>query len=44
MFFDEEGVKVFTLKNCLNRFLVKNLYLLKVPNCWKNPARKPDNC
>jgi len=23
--FDEEGVKVFILKNCWNRFLVRNL-------------------
>jgi len=27
--FDEEGVKVFIVKNCWNRFLVRNLLSVK---------------
>jgi len=27
--FDEKGVKIFILKNCWNRFMVRNLLLAK---------------
>jgi len=29
IFFDEEGLKIFILKNCWNRCLVRNLLLAK---------------
>jgi len=32
--FDEEGVQVFILKNCWNKFLVRNLLPLNLPNGW----------
>jgi len=34
IFFDEEDVKVFVLKNCWTRFWSGICYLLNLPNGW----------
>jgi len=34
LYFDEEGISVLILKNCWNRFLVRNFLSLILPNGW----------
>jgi len=40
----DEGVKIFILKNCWNRFLVRNVLPASLPNVWWNPVRKSAKC